>query len=289
MKKILSILATIALSISAHAQLVTATVTITNSPVNTSTLAIQGYTFTWTNGTPVGSFAVQITNTFGGDATNLATVATNTLAQYGITIVNSASNAVQFTRSVILSTNYTTNWASVVLTTNGSSSNPASVVVTPAANSSLTPAEQTNLDSQLVADIDQNSTNLFRTNSPALANFASFTFGLMTSHDNSTNFWLPFNGITCATILATGDVCFTIPTNGPGKLDVRVLANGANRNILWPTNFITLNTNGLILNGTNWQMVLTNSGHRIAYCAFTAFTNAPNGTNVIASCSTSGP
>jgi hypothetical protein len=113
----------------------------------------------------------------------------------------------------------------------------------------------------------------------ASANLAAF--GVQSAHDAVTNFWIDFSGAPYQQIMATADICFTIPTNGPGAVSVMIQPNGANRNILWPTNYRTLNTNGLVINGTNYQMTLTNGG-RVAYCSFVAYTNGPADTNVVA-------
>jgi len=117
--------------------------------------------------------------------------------------------------------------------------------------------------------------------------FTPQSFGTWTPHDNLTNFWLDFGSVDYPTIAGTGDVHFTLGTNGPHAISITILANadGTVRNILWPTNMITLNTNGLTVVGTNYLMSLTNNGnYRVAQCSFlTRFNNPPN-TNIIGMC-----
>ncbi|HEX3800265.1 MAG TPA: hypothetical protein VH413_16335 [Verrucomicrobiae bacterium] len=132
-----------------------------------------------------------------------------------------------------------------------------------------------------------NNNNSFVGNGAGVTNISAGggSFGTVTAHDSVTNFWLDFGGagnpsaIAYPKIFASGDINFTTPTNGPGAVAYKILPNGANRNISWPTNFLTLNTNGLTLAGTNWVMTLTN-GIRVAWCTFVA--DGPNETGLLA-------
>jgi hypothetical protein len=114
----------------------------------------------------------------------------------------------------------------------------------------------------------------------------AFAFGTPPADSAVTNYTLNFSGPIYNFINTGNDVVFNNLTGGPGAVSYIIRPNGANRNIAWPTNICTLNTNGLTLSGTNWIMTLTN-GNRVAYCSFVAYTNSPDFTNVVASCACS--
>lgn len=140
--------------LASNAQLVTGALTITNAPVNTSTLTVNGKIFTWTNGTPIGSQAIQITNTLAGDGTNLLNVAGLILPFNNASI--SQTNGTNFTllgNNMAVSVGGT--WASLVLTTNGNGA--ATNVTVPM--STLVASARTNIASQLIADLNLNNTN----------------------------------------------------------------------------------------------------------------------------------
>lgn len=138
----------LAMTFTSTAQVVNVKVTVTNAPVNTDTLTIGGKVFTWTNGTPIGANAILITNTFGGDATNLFNVSGLVLPFSGINLTNSASNAVTFSR-IALTASSTAGWALLEITTNASS--PNTNVVVPIAT--VDSASRTAIETQLITDI----------------------------------------------------------------------------------------------------------------------------------------
>lgn len=154
MKKLLSIIFLALLCVSVRAQLVTGTLVITNAPTNSITMTVNGNVFYWTNGTPVGSFAMLITNTLPGDGTNLYNVAGTFLPSVGIFVTQ--TNATNFTfRGNGMVMSIQTNWASLVLTTN--SNGTGTNVTVPM--STLDASARTNIASQLISDLNLNSTN----------------------------------------------------------------------------------------------------------------------------------
>lgn len=176
MRKILFILALVFVCSICEAQLVTGDLKITNAPVNTSTITVNGRVFTWTNGTPIGSFAILITNTLAGDATNLYNVAGLVLPNIGVSLTQTNGTNIIFSGNQ-MAESISTAWASLVLTTNANVG--ATNVIVPfsvmAANS------RTNIASQLTLDVPANSTNAVDQNSK----FASQLAGLAKSNNLS--------------------------------------------------------------------------------------------------------
>lgn len=170
MKKILAILSLLLLCASARAQLIYGTLTITNTPVNGSTLTIQSIPFYWTNGAISGN-AIQFTNTLGGCATNAYIVTATPLSSLGISIlpqVTATSNVLVFYGNA-LTMSISTNWATLSLATNtGSAATNVVVPISAYANASRAPVE-----SQLVSDISQYASLAFALGCPALSNYAA--------------------------------------------------------------------------------------------------------------------
>ncbi len=83
---------------------------------------------------------------------------------------------------------------------------------------------------------------------------------------NGTNVWLDFGltndsgPIVYQTLIATNNVNFLGPTNAEiwRLISLNVFASGADRTLSIPTNLPHLNTNGLILGGSTFRLVLTN-------------------------------
>jgi hypothetical protein len=193
----------------AEAQLVYGTLAFTNAPINSSTFTVNGTVFTWTNGTPIGNYAVQITNTLGGDCTNLLNVAGLVLPFGGVISSNLSTNfyfsGIGLAASVSAATGANA-WASLSFTTN--LSGQATNVIIPIGV--LDAAARTNIESQLVSDIWNYDTNAIPAGAAALTNFVS-TNGTQTlwgktliapyessgsyanpSLTNGTNYGLPF-------------------------------------------------------------------------------------------------
>lgn len=152
MKKLILLFA-LFLPFISSAQLVTGNLNITNAPVNSSTLIVNGRTFTWTNGTPVGPNAVLITNTLAGDGTNIFNVTGLVLPFIGVSTTLTNGTNLIFTGQQ-MAESITTNWASLVLTTN--SNGQATNVIVPMAT--VDAAARTNIATYLTWDLNTNST-----------------------------------------------------------------------------------------------------------------------------------
>lgn len=80
------------------------------------------------------------------------------------------------------------------------------------------------------------------------------------------------------------NVCFNAFSGTQGPVTYFVQPGGTNMLVLWPTNQITLQTNGLTLNGTNWSYQVTNKTQEafvISFFAMTNVTSNPSGTNIV--------
>jgi hypothetical protein len=167
----------------ATAQLVTGNLLITNAPVNTSTLTVNGYVFTWTNGGPVGNQAVLITNTLAGDGTNLLQV-TGLLLPSAASISITQTNGTNLTfLGLGMAMSVTTNWASLVLTTNGNS--PGTNVTVPM--STVAATARTNMATQLVADLNTYSQTPINQTSLIAAQLAGLTNAQTLGNKTITN------------------------------------------------------------------------------------------------------
>lgn len=177
MKKILSLILMLAMAFSVKADLITATVTITNVPANGATITSAGDTRIWTNGV-ITVPAIWIA------ATNNNTVATNTLNASNLfyqvlsspfngiqTTWPSTTNIVRFFGQSPLTITVSSGYCSVVYTTN-TTTDELTVAVPFSGYSS---ASQIRMASQLVTGIDGNSTNAFSAGSPALTNHVNTT------------------------------------------------------------------------------------------------------------------
>lgn len=167
----------------AQAQLTYSLLTVTNAPVNGSSLTANGFTFYFTNGTPIGNRAVLITNTFGGDATNLFNVALLTLPQNGISMTNTSSNS--FTMIGLgLTTSTNGNWCSL---TNSVNTGSATNVLVPI--SAYPVGVRAPVESQLALDLDAYSTFAFLSGDTLLKNYSSTNgifYGTVSNSPNVT-------------------------------------------------------------------------------------------------------
>lgn len=171
MKKLLSILF-LFVCLAARAQLNSVTISITNAPVSTSTLTINGNTFNWTNGTPIPPLAVLITNTLPGDGTNLYNVVVAYLPQLGISVVQTNATNLIFTgiglTGSVFSTVAGSGWASVTSASITTSS--ATNVVVPASSVNDSPS-RTAMETQLANDIAQYAVTPIPTNAMVISTY----------------------------------------------------------------------------------------------------------------------
>src|SRR6185437_14927156 len=114
-------------AVSARAQLVYGTFTVTGTPDNTSTVTINGVSFNFTNGQPQGLYSVLITNTLGGDMTNLFNVASPLLPLHGVTGTNAGTDLIFV--GIGMTGSASGSYSTFTFTTNGTT--PASFVTVP--------------------------------------------------------------------------------------------------------------------------------------------------------------
>lgn len=197
---------------SSFGQLVTGNLIITNAPINGSTLTVNSQVFVWTNGTPVGSFAIQITNTLGGDGTNLFNVAGLVLPNIGVSIAQTNGTNLTFSgNQMAMSKNG--NWASLVLTTNTTGS--ASNVVVPM--SVIAAQSRTNIASQLIADLNLNDTNAINQSNIIAAQLAGLSKSNNFAGTNIiTNIGNVFGGTVTNPAIYNGSN-FGLPFRSPGS------------------------------------------------------------------------
>lgn len=183
MKKLFATLILLAACFSVRASNVTATLTITNMPTNGFTLTVKGQTFYWTNGVPIGSFAVQITNTTGGDATNLFYASALQVPFNGVSVTQS-NNVLTFT-GVNLTASVSSFWATLTMSTQ-TTTGGTNVVVPLSSISTLT--SRTNVASQLAHDLADYATYVIPATAPFMANFVSSnqSASILTNNNNFT-------------------------------------------------------------------------------------------------------
>src|SRR5882724_1837770 len=155
------------------ANIITATVTITNAPVtNGMSLTVNGSTRTWTNHVFVPATQILTNSSIGGATTNLYFhIGANKfsgLILYPLSATNSI--VLQSAPGGALAVTFSAGWGSVLLQTNTGDSGLA--VVVPYQNAIA--AKQTNMVSGVAAMIDADEgTNVIRATAPAMANFAA--------------------------------------------------------------------------------------------------------------------
>jgi hypothetical protein len=94
----------------------------------------------------------------------------------------------------------------------------------------------------------------------------------------ATNFLITL-GTMYQKIVATNDVAFT-NHSGLGAASIRLLPNGANRHVYFPTNWCWLSTNNLTLSGSQWRSTITNGVSRVGWLSLVA--DGADATNVVA-------
>lgn len=241
MKKLLSILLLL-IGISAQSQVITATVTVTNSATNGNTFSINGFVRTFTN-------TVTAVNTQILAGTNVVSTASNLFNGYAaypqtsISILKVASNIVSFTSYpgtaatvVIVGT-----WGSVSYSTNSLA--VATVVRVPkSVEGNLTKSKVANGLIDWITD--SSVTNVIPANSPAFANFTTtnaFRIGRVQIASNATSVTvsglaLPFTptvagawmgGSNTISIIGVQTEMDTITTNG-ATFDLDAPTDGTN-------------------------------------------------------------
>lgn len=173
MKRLGIIFGILLLSIPAFAaQIVTATVTVTNTAgtTNGQTITVNSNVRTWTNSVASAATQILTNSTIGGAATNLFRHVASTMFA-NLTLSLSGTNGINLGTAPngALSVSLSAGWGSVVLTTNTIGPGGAVVNVPYTINGA---AQQTNLTSGIVAMVDADvNTNVIREAAPAMANF----------------------------------------------------------------------------------------------------------------------
>jgi hypothetical protein len=171
MKKLIALL--LLLCVTARANLVTVTLTITNTPANGATIASGADSRFWTNLLTSASTQILTTNTTSLNASNLFSATALAPFNGGSTRVSNWSGAsivTYFAQSPFTFT-VSAGWCSVSYFTNTATN--GTVVEVPMGN--FTPNAATNMASLLVSGIDVNSTNSFAQGDVALSNYASIS------------------------------------------------------------------------------------------------------------------
>ena len=174
MNRLASILLLLALCVPAFAgSIVTATITVTNTPADGDTITINGDARTWKTTVTATASQVVIGASIGANATNMF----NQFARSPfttLTLSRSGTNGVVL-RGIIdqtISVSIAGTWGEYTLSTN--TTTDAYQVQVPA-TSYATASSATNIISLLVDDIDTFSTNAFATGATALQNYADLT------------------------------------------------------------------------------------------------------------------
>jgi hypothetical protein len=248
--------------------------------------------FPWTN-VPVANATLAATAT---TANSLATTATLTRPQ----ITNALTGTITNNTTGSAGSGWPTTWAASAITSGtfpparlaagGAQSKVPSI-----ADAGATTFEWVDMTPafSLSAAHTFTGTNVFTVpivgSASGLTNASGNLFGFITDltvSSGATNFVAnPALGVY-QRILATNNVTFAHFTNGPGALSVKIRPNGADRTLMFPTNWVPLYTNGFALSGAFWTATLTNAvgttGPRIAKASMVA--DGSDQTNVVWGC-----
>lgn len=110
-------------------------------------------------------------------------------------------------------------------------------------------------------------------------NISGLAFSSTTLVNPSDTNWTITIGQIYQRIVPTTNVCFT-NVSGIGSVSVKVLPNGANRDIYFPTNWAWLSTNLFTLSGSQYKTTITNGKSRIGWLSLVS--DGANATNVAA-------
>jgi hypothetical protein len=153
--------------------IITATLTVTNVPVTTNALNLNGVVRTWTNTPATANVQIQITNSIGNSTTNLFNNYAAFPAVPSVILGRSSSNVVTFQSypAGAMSISITGTWASVSYSTNTLGTNAAVPRIPKSLEGNL---QLTNIASGLIDWISDNAaTNQVPLTAPAFAQFGA--------------------------------------------------------------------------------------------------------------------
>ena len=250
MKKLFTLLF-LALCISSRAQIITATVTVTNAAgtVNGDTIQVNGHLRTWTNNVTSANIQIQTTNSIGAAATNLF-YAYVTFPEAQITVRLNGTNQILlqsysgFPNTVIIGSN----WASVSFTTNS----VTNMTVFRGFYSLVGSYEQTNTANGIVSFLGSGAiTNAIPVNAPAMTNYA--TNGQFTSTFTTLS--------NLVLVQATNSTNFTLSTSNSLYTEIVAATNGIESAAYQPASAFQPSC----VNLSNWCGIATNALAGLSY------------------------
>jgi hypothetical protein len=158
---------------SASTPLVKALITVTNVPVTSNTLTINGAVRNWTNFQSSSTFLTNLAGVNQAKTNCYNQIAGNSYQSPSLLLHDNGTNSF-YLLGIALSASQAGNWCSIVLSTNSGDTNLTSLELP---FDRLDPTNRTNNASQLVYGENLYSTNSYATNALAMQNFLSLGVG----------------------------------------------------------------------------------------------------------------